>query len=286
MRNNTIIQVEVTTRCNHDCLYCPRYLIDKVRTLGDITPEMETLLIQRLSELNDKPELTVSVSGFGEPTLYPGLMELICKIKAVSNASIRLNTNASRLHEIGNRVISSNCVDYLTLSLNLPTRELYQKYTQTHDYPKVIENIKQFLTKKQDRKPDVSLRFIKTPDSMPHLENAARYWERYLNKNDEVSVAELSNWGGLVGEPTEPRKGPCRYLSHQAGKHLSITLDGYASICCFSVAFRQDDPLVVGNIRNHSIEELLVLAKLRANEIRGSDVCEHCNASVWVREGE
>lgn len=286
MRKKVIIQVEVTTRCNHDCLYCPRYLINKSRPLGDITPKMETLLVRRLSELDDKYDLTVSISGFGEPTLYVGLMDLIYKIKSDSNASIRLNTNASRLHEIGNRVISSNCVDYLTLSLNLPTRELYQKYTQTQDYPKVIENIKQFLTEKQDRKPDVSLRFIKTPDSMPYLEDAARCWERYLNKNDEVSVAELSNWGGLVGEPTEPRKGPCRYLSHQAGKHLSITLDGYASICCFSVAFRNDDPLVVGNIKRSSIEELLYLAKTRADEIRDSDICEYCNAQAWMDEDE
>lgn len=280
-KKKLIIQVEVTTRCNHDCIYCPRYLIPENRPLTDITPEMADLLIQRVSGLGEQYDLIISVSGFGEPTLYPGLMDFVCKVKSVSNASMRLNTNASLLHEIGTQIISSNCVDALTLSLNLPTEELFQKYTQTKDFTKVTGNITQFLHEKQDQKPATNLRFIKTPDAAPYLGEATRHWEKHLNNNDRVSIAELSNWGGLIGETSKPRTGPCRYLKNQAGKHLSITLDGYASICCFSIALKPDHPLVVGNIKDHSIEELLSLAKRRAREIRVSSVCKNCNTPEY-----
>ena len=275
-REQIIIQLEFTTLCNHSCTFCPRYLIEKTRPLGDISPEMSDLLVDRLAEITDKYDLLLSVSGFGEPTLYPGFIDLICRLKSASNASIRLNTNISLLHKYGEKIVSSKCVDHLTLSLNLPNEELYRKHTGQDDYEIAKKSMVAFLLEKRSRKPSTNIRLIKMPDTRPYIDEAREYWEKHLNKNDRVSVAELANWGGLIGVP-QPQVGTCRYLTRQAGKHLTIDMEGHTSICCFTIAYNHDHPLFVGNIKDHSIDDLLRLAKQRASEINVSMICRDCD---------
>lgn len=275
---NIRIQVEVTTRCNHNCLYCPRHIIPETRTWGDITPEMSDLLISRISEIDDEYNPLFSISGFGETTLYPKLMDFIYEIKSVKKSRIRLNTNASSLHKIGHEIISSQLIDLMGLSLNLPTEELHKKYTRTNDFAIVSRNIIDFLEEKGNRKPASEVRLIKIPESMPYLEESTEYWKQHLNKNDRVSLSKLLNWGGLVGEHLQkPRNNSCRYQRDLAGKHLSINKEGYASVCCFGIAVNHTHPFIIGNIKEHSINDLLMMAKKRAPELIGSSVCENCN---------
>jgi len=271
-----VIQLEFTTRCNYACTYCPRYLIEKTRPLGDITPEIIELLVNRLTEIKDKYNLTLSVSGFGEPDLYSGFLDLICRIKTASNAIMKVNTNASLLHKYGEALIESECVDRITLSLNLPNETLYRKYTGQTCYETVKNNIVEFLHVKRGRKPAADIRFIKMPDTLPYLEDSQRFWARHLYKNDRISVADLANWGGLIGTP-QPQKGTCRYLTRQAGRHLTIDMEGWTSLCCFTIAYNHDHPLFVGNIKDYSIDELLRRARQRASEIDVSMVCRDCD---------
>lgn len=237
---------------------------------------MADLLVERLAEIKDKYNLTLSVSGFGEPDLYPGFLPFTCRIKEASNAIMKLNTNASLLHRYGNDLISSKCVDRITLSVNLPNRELYHTYTGIDCYEAVKDNTVNFLNEKGSRPPAADIRLIKMPETHPHLDEAVEFWERYLNLNDRVTVTKLVNWGGLIDDP-KPQTGSCRYLTRQAGKHLSIDMEGWASICCFTVAYSHDHPLFVGNIKDHGIDELLKLAKTRADEIDVSLICPDCD---------
>ena len=275
------IQLEVTTRCNHKCSYCPRrILVPETRSLGDITPEMSDLLVSRISEIDKSHDLMVSISGLGEPTLYHNLMEIIRKIKSARNPVIRLNTNASFLHKVGSDIISSNCVDRIAVCPNLPTKELYEKHTGSTDFTTVYRNIAEFLKEKGTRKPVTEIYVIKMPESMPHLEENAEHWKNHLNRNDMVSTAELSNWIGLVGEPQVPRTTLCRFQKDLLGKRLTINKEGYAGVCGFSIAVNKTHPLIVGNIKEHSIEELFKLAGVRATQLIGSRVCEKCNTDV------
>ncbi len=269
-------QVEVTTRCNGDCTFCPRDVIPSNRALGDLTPEMADLLVQRLAELGPRSSPLVSFSGFGEPTVYPGLVELMCRVKSTCRTSIRLNTNAILLDEIGDLIISSECVDQLVLSLNLPTEELYRKYKRVDNFLPVRDSIIRFLREKGARKPATDLRLIRIPEAVPFLDEAREFWRGHFNKNDRISLPQLANWGGLIGVPGRSRRRRCRYLQ-TAGRHLSIDKDGYASICCFSVAFNHEHPLMVGNIEDHSLRELLSRARQRASSFDLS-LCKDCNA--------
>ena len=271
------IQVELTTRCNHNCSYCPRYIIPKTRPLGDITPMLCDLLISRVSEVAEDSKIMVCVSGFGEPTLYPNLVGFLRKIKSTSNAITRLNTNASFLHKVGSDIISSNCLDRLTVGLNLPTEELYEKHTGSTDFTTACRNIVEFLKEKGTQSPPTEIYIIKTPETSPYLEESMEHWKKHLNQNDKVSTSGLLNWGGLVGEPQTPRTTPCRFQQDLAGKRLTIDKDGYAGVCCFSIAVNPAHPLIVGNIKEHSINELLALAERRVYTLIGSRICEKCN---------
>ena len=275
------IQVEVTTRCNHNCVYCPRYVIPETRTLGDITPEMRDLLVSRIAEIDEKYTPTISISGLGEVTLYPDLMGFIREIKSARNPVIRFNTNARYLHKVGSEIIDSQLVDYLSLSLSLPTEKLYEKYQGKNDFDVASRNMLNFLKEKGTRKPNTDVRFIDVPESSPHLEKAMKNWRRHVNKNDWVSKATLANWGGLVGEPLEnKRNNPCRYQDKLLGKHLSINKEGYVGVCCFAVAVSPTHPFIIGNIKDYSINELIELAKPRALELIGSPTCENCITDI------
>ena len=81
------IRFETTTKCNYNCIICPR---DK------LTRKRETMPLNRFKYLFDKvinetsQYDTVTFSGFGEPLLDPTLDE---KIKSVSYTHLTLPTN-------------------------------------------------------------------------------------------------------------------------------------------------------------------------------------------------
>lgn len=85
------IELELTNRCNADCVMCPR---QDLRPLGTMTPEV----LEGSLALIEGSGAGVILQGIGEPTLYPELPQTIRHIRALlpAGAPILMVTNGFR----------------------------------------------------------------------------------------------------------------------------------------------------------------------------------------------
>ncbi len=82
--------------CSYDCIYCQLGLTtDKTVKRREWVP-LDTVLAELTEKLSAKPDW-ITLSGFGEPTLYARLDELIDGIHAVCDVPVAVLTNGSLL---------------------------------------------------------------------------------------------------------------------------------------------------------------------------------------------
>lgn len=102
--------------CNYRCPFCHNTDLLPGRGEEVMSEEAFISFLKKRQGLLDG----VCVSG-GEPTLYPGLLELLGRIKALGFA-VKLDTNGSR-PEIFKEVVQKGLVDYVAMDVkNSPTR--------------------------------------------------------------------------------------------------------------------------------------------------------------------
>ena len=133
----TSFYINPTSRCTNNCLFCVRNFSDGVFGFNlelddDPTPE----------ELVDEIEKTwtdtfddVAIVGFGEPTInIEGTLAAIRKIKNLSSAEVRMNTNGQALLIHPERDIPTELdeagLDRIQISLNAPDPDTYLRLCQ------------------------------------------------------------------------------------------------------------------------------------------------------------
>jgi len=93
------MQVEVTTRCNASCLYCPRAAYGENWVNRDLSPESLRALAPYFATAR-----MVHLQGWGEPLLHPGFFEMVglarkagCRVSTATNGMLLDRETAHRL---------------------------------------------------------------------------------------------------------------------------------------------------------------------------------------------
>lgn len=170
--------------CNYRCPFC--HNTDLLPRGGQPLMDVPAFLkfLQGRQGLLD----AVCVSG-GEPTLQPGLEELLTEIKALGYA-VKLDTNGSR-PDVLKRLVEQGLVDYVAMDVkNSPSR-----YAETVGLPRLE------LSRTEE-----SLRFL--------LSDAVSYELRttvVAQFHDEGSILEMGQWLSALVPGKKPR---VLYLQH------------------------------------------------------------------------
>lgn len=272
------VEIEVNTTCNRFCSYCPREEIPKVRTLGDIDPHMAETLLKRLGEF--KRDYNICLGGIGEPLLYGSLIDFLTNLNMrTSGVPVTLFTNGILLDDkMTDLLLEIENIVGLVISLNIPTRDLYEKYHGNDTYDLVCKNIINFLDKKGDKKPATYVRLMKFNATMPHIEEAHQFWNQHISETDFVSIALIGNWNELIDEKSygqEYGKNISRTCRRLASDSLTITKEGSTFSCNFGCILPTSHPTYLGNIENHTLQELLEKKHeaLKCGEYRGNPAC-------------
>lgn len=260
-KNTLGVQLEVTTRCNAHCLFCPR---DKTvelqrRPVKNIDWPILVMIVKRLKQTK-YPFDWISISGLGEPLIYPRITEAIQLIKKdFSHTLLRMNTNASLLKgEVAEGLIESG-LDRLICSLNIVDKDEYRRNKRISS-SEVTGNIISFLRDKGDRKPDVFIRVNAFDINLPHIKTAKGFWAQYLNSNDRFSMGRFSNWAGkidrskFVKHRLKTKRHLCKFLDNE--RALAINVDGELYPCCVAIAENKESALYLGNLKDNTIKEL------------------------------
>jgi len=141
------LQIEVTDKCNYDCIMCNRLTRKNVRrTLNnDMTLDVFENLIETI-----KP-FYVTLNGLGEPLLNKEIDKMlsVCRQKMITT-SMPCNLSVSK---VLNTKIVKEPPSIITFSVHGASKEVFEAISRKSDYEKSITNFRQFLalTDKKDK---------------------------------------------------------------------------------------------------------------------------------------
>ena len=131
------IYVNLTNRCSSACTFCLRQTMDRIGESDRLWLEREPTAeeVQKAFEAWDLSQYKEIVfCGFGEPTCaLDVLLETAKWLKQHSDLPIRVNTNGQGSLIAGHSIAEdlAECVDVVSVSLNVPNRKKYQELVRS-----------------------------------------------------------------------------------------------------------------------------------------------------------
>ncbi|MEW6219285.1 MAG: radical SAM protein [Thermodesulfobacteriota bacterium] len=272
-----LIDVEPSSACNLDCLFCARQVMTRPPAMLPLA-----VLKQVVDEMRRHRPTSLRFSGWGEPTLNPEIVEFVRYARA-SGILVHLTTNATLLsRELGLALLQAG-LNKIKFSLQGLTAREYERMRRPrrHDDPRcgyaVVErNIETFVENRNLLSApchvQVSVSMLKNEQQEPGLQQA--FFDRWYPLAD--SIWGLGKVGVYGGKPlltsfqrakesgrvaaVDLRQGrPLRQLDVNRGKKcselynkLSISAQGVIKACCDDY----DDQLALGRVGVDSIEAL------------------------------
>jgi len=222
----TVVNVELTSRCNKNCWMCGRRKIERdypkiAMNYGDMNFKLVEKIAKQLPE-----GIVVQLYNNGESLLYPKFGQAL---KLFQKQIRCLNTNAKLIVERADEIIDN--MESLTISVIENDPEGDKQY----------EIVKQFLKIRGNKKPNLIYRCLGKVDI-----------EKWKKLPGIIATRILHNPLGSFQykkNPTKPEIGICLDMLN----HLAIDRFGKVSIC---VRF---DPLrlgVIGDVNTTSLVEI------------------------------
>ncbi len=136
-----------TKSCNFDCLYC-ELKSSTVTTKIKNPPLVEEIIKEVKIALKKYPDIDViTITSNGEPTLYPHLNSLICKLEEVKKQKkVLILSNSSNIYDKSVQKSLSR-LDIVKLSLDCATQKCFKKIdrpVEGIDIKKIIGGLKEF----------------------------------------------------------------------------------------------------------------------------------------------
>jgi len=141
----SLVQVETTTRCNLRCRTCIRS-----KEAGEDMPfGLFKSLINQLGHSSFAPR-KIDLTGVGEPLLHPELTSMVEYAKE-HGLEVSFTSNFTIIDQrIAIDLIKAK-LDYLYISVDAASKEIFEKMRSGADFEKVMENVKLFVKTRNDR---------------------------------------------------------------------------------------------------------------------------------------
>ena len=274
---NNDMRFEVTTKCNYNCIICPR---------EKITRKIETMSFDLFKELFDKiigetdQYDTLSFPGMGEPMLDPGLSKKIEYAKKVKpDLSILLLTNGSLLTPETFRELECLGLTSVRVSLYGNTPESYSRVhgtTNKNMFSKVRDSLLEIIEQKKTIELYLTYNLVEKVNE-ESLQEWIDFWK---DKVDLLEVWKPHNWvDGRDYRYVQREK--LKTCGRPFNGPLQVQVDGTVNICCFDF----DGKLTLGDLKTQSLKEIFsspLYKKLVKHHTSGdfSDsglICENCD---------
>lgn len=271
---NKEARVETCTKCNSNCIMCPREKLTRPLQVMDFD-EFERIIDQCV-EVGIKQ---VSLFGFGEPLLDK---ELPLKIDYCNRLGMEtfITTNAIALTPDWAFELMGMGLDHLRVSCHAINDQDWKMVHRSKfgTFSDVVRNTNNFraIRDKYGYKCKIHVTSLAFIDR-----SVDRYKDLWLKGVDFLEIWRPHNWvgGRLYRDRTGSRKTTC---GRPFNGPLQIQVDGTMIPCCFMT----NSEYVYGDINQHSIPEILngdAAQKLREAHTTGDmtglpcDVCDQLN---------
>jgi MoaA/NifB/PqqE/SkfB family radical SAM enzyme len=257
------MQIEVTTRCNASCHYCPRTTYRTLWDNRDLSLETFKMLLPVIADTK-----MIHLQGWGEPFLHPHLFEIIARARK-TGCKVGTTTNGMLLDRQGIERLVRSGIDHVAFSMTGigEKNDLARNGTQ---FSRILQAISDLAAQKKALRvetPAISVAYlllrshlpdivkivpalaglgiqqviISTLDFVPHK----NLWNERLSPSNKGEYQELKSlFDELVGEAEKKGLGLFYHLVSASAKGractenprraLFVSSDGSVSPCVFT----------------------------------------------------
>ena len=168
-----LFQVESAIACNLKCVMCPwREIAKKATDRGIMAPEIWAAIRPYLSRVQ-----SVDFTGGGEPLLQPRLAEWISEAKA-AGCETGFLSNGLLLKEKKLKTILDAGIDWICISMDGATAEMYNKIRVGSNFDDVCENVANIARLRSGNLPKTMINFVLMDMNVEQMEEMVRLADR------------------------------------------------------------------------------------------------------------
>lgn len=268
-----VLQIELSNRCNLQCIMCPRQ--GMTRSRGDMDPALFRKIID---EAAGKAEFAI-LHLLGDSLLNPHLYEMIDQCREAGIRTV-LSTNGTLLNEKHARRLRASQLDILILSFDGFRRETYEKVRKNASYSRTLRNVERFLKLPPLRHPHTIVQMIAMKETREEAKEFLGFWKGYPA---QALIKPFTQWQGDIASinalSDNSGGGPLAALRDKvcdrAWRWLTVYQDGTVVPCCRDY----DGAHPVGNLREGSVSEVWnsePMVHFREQHLLGRDRLEIC----------
>ena len=197
------IQVEVTTRCNAACIYCPRTAYRDAWHDRSLSPATFRRLLPAL-----KKTRLVHLQGWGEPFLHPDFFTLTALAKE-AGCRVSTTTNGMLLNAEKLRQVVESGLDLIAFSLT-GLEELNDRARPGTSFRQVlaaIQTLNRLKAAAGSATPQIHIAYLLLKSGLPDLEKLPQFLEglgvqqAVISTLDFVPTRELAGESFTAGDP-------------------------------------------------------------------------------------
>ena len=168
-----LFQVESAIACNLKCVMCPwREIAKKATDRGIMTPEIWEAIRSHLSQVQ-----SVDFTGGGEPLLQPRLAQWIAEAKA-AGCETGFLSNGLLLTEEKLKEILDAGVNWICISMDGATAEMYNKIRVGSNFDRVCENVANIASLRSGSTPKTMINFVLMEMNFHQMEEMVQLADR------------------------------------------------------------------------------------------------------------
>lgn len=163
------LYVNMTNRCSNRCDFCIRNFEDSMSDSGSLWLDREPTVDEAAQDIikNSKGCREIVFCGFGEPLMRLDDVTAVCKkVKPALNLPVRINTNgqADLIHGRQTAKDLEGLVDTVSISLNAPDAEGYEKICHSDYGEKAFDAILKYAADCKKYVPNVVFSVVDVMD--------------------------------------------------------------------------------------------------------------------------
>jgi len=262
-------QIELTNRCNLQCVECPNRLMNRKRE--DMAKDVFEVILKEYIVPHNAG--TVILHKDGEPLLHPHLKEIITQISEVSNAKIDIYTNGL--------LLKKPFVEFLTSISNkvwlLISFHFHSYEGKLYTYSNVAKELEDILGMTYKNVELVFATHVTDYADNWMLNRWKVYWDNYVGDDQMLKAVHINTavnpWAGLIKQKNNISFDACPYAD---GQHYFIGVTGNVIPCCMDL----EEEVVFGNVLTDSRGKIeadrdTFYETLNAGRIN-EDLCKRC----------
>lgn len=239
-----VLQIETTNYCTNACSFCPH---EKICNKGFMDFELFKSLVDQGKEMGVE-----KIAPFlnGEPFMDPNYFEKLKYVREVMpNVWLEIFTNGSILDDEKIDQLALLNVNFINVSVNAASKDIYEKICKRNHFDKVVENTIKLINRLSSK---TVIRVSMVPTEVvtnEEIEKFKEFWSKYLPK-ENIQINEYFNWSGKIYKNKQTIISSCFRIL----EHLTVQYDGKVIWCCMDIGDNPD--YIIGDLTKQTLKEV------------------------------